>query len=206
MRLNFLEKNLLLNKLLQNCNISTTSNLNIVSYCADIILWEDKREIPSQRLSELNDHIKKHQPDEVSIYPDRGDKDKLCINLISIRNLLHLENPFSIEKLIKISDKTPCKKRTQAGGWSYVEELPSWLEIQKSALHEKIMSDLEKRISTSLKDSSEIRNERLKKASKQPEKVQSTTVAYLRNPDVIAAVLERASWENVNTARMMLPS
>lgn len=173
--------------------ISTTSNLNLISYCADIVFWEDKREIADSRLLELKNHIQQYQPNEGSIYIDRGDKDKPCINLISIRNLIRLENPFSVEKLIKISDKTPCKKRTQAGGWSYVEELPSWLEIQKSTLHEKLISDLENGISKSLKDSSQIRNERLKKAAKHPEKIQSTSVTYIRNPDVIAAVLERAS-------------
>lgn len=42
--------------------ISITSNLNIVAYCADIVQWEDKRDIDPQRLSLLNGHIKEYQP------------------------------------------------------------------------------------------------------------------------------------------------
>ncbi|USE35009.1 HNH endonuclease [Endozoicomonas sp. SCSIO W0465] len=99
----------------------------------------------------------------------------------------------SYEKLIKLSDGTASKPRTQAGGWSYVEQLPDWIELQRSALHEKVEEDLAVLVAKSCNDDPEKRAERLKVAPKRPEKVQTTSVSYLRNPDAIAEVLKRAN-------------
>jgi predicted HNH restriction endonuclease len=51
--------------------------------------------------------------------------------------------------------------------------------------------DFEKQVEKSLKDKKG-RDKRLKNAPKKPEKTQSTITIYKRNPDVVAAVLERA--------------
>lgn len=57
---------------------------------------------------------------------------------------------------------------------------------------EEQLSELDNRVATSRKDSSENRKVRLKKAEKKPNKIVCTSVLFDRNPDVIAEVLLRA--------------
>ncbi|MBT4733118.1 HNH endonuclease [Candidatus Woesearchaeota archaeon] len=173
--------------------ISTTSNLNLVEYTADIVGWNNKGELDSAKLEELNNHIKKNQPNETDIYLDRGDPESPCVNLISIKNLKSITNPFSVKRLIKTSDKKPCKPRTQAGGWSYVEPIPDWIEVEESGFGEKVKFDLEEKIKKSKKDSSEVRRSRLSNALKTPDKIQITSIGFKRNADVITEVLLRAN-------------
>src|SRR4030042_7178085 len=48
--------------------ISTTDDLNHVRYVAEIVDWEDTRQIPPDRLRLLNRRIRKLQPKEKEIY------------------------------------------------------------------------------------------------------------------------------------------
>ena len=173
--------------------ISTTSNLNLVSYSADIVNWNDKRELTSEKLENLNEHIAKNQPQETDIYLDRGEGTKPCVNLISIKNLRMIANQFSVTKLTKISDKKSYKPRTQAGGWSYVELLPDWIYVNNSIFSEKIQSNLEKQLLESKKHNSKERIIRIEQTSKIPEQIQITSVGFKRNADVITEVLLRAN-------------
>ena len=172
--------------------ISTTDSLGMISYSADIIGWEDKREIRSNRLQVLNKHIQKWQPGEEEIYMTApGGRE--CVNLISIVNLRQFTDPISVGNLIKTGDKSPLKARTQAGRWSYVFELPDWVGKGRTYLKEQIDQELDELVKKSTETDEEARKNRLNTAPKLPEQVQVVSVAYKRNPDVIVEVLKRAN-------------
>ena len=129
--------------------ISTTAQLNQICYLAEIIGWEDKREIPAERLQVLNEHIMSLQPKENKIYFEVNGKK--CVNLISINNLKKLSNHLSTSNLIKKSNDEPLKPRSRAGGWSYVYALPL-LSIEKMVVKDRFEEELEKAVSKSSKD------------------------------------------------------
>lgn len=170
--------------------LSTTAQLNQICYSAEIIGWEDKNEIPAERLRVLNEHIKLFQPKEDKIYFEV--KGKKCVNLISIKNLAKYSNQLSTSNLIKKNNGEPLKPRTRAGGWSYVYELPL-LSIEKTVVKDRYDKELAKAVSKSLKDSDESIKKRLAEAPKIPAKVQTISYDFIRNPDVIAFVLKRAN-------------
>ena len=176
--------------------ISTTTNLNLIEYTAEIINWEDKRKLydDNNRLNFLNNHIKEYQPNEVDIYEFSDEKKtKQCVNLLSIINLKRITNPFSVSNLIKMSDNTPYKPRTQSGGWSAVHEVSNLIEIKDSGFSEKIEFDLETSITVSKERSSENRKKRLEKSNKIPTEIQIISKGFKRNADVIVEVLQRAN-------------
>ena len=170
--------------------LSTTVQLNQICYMADIVGWEDKNELSQERLAFLNDHIIKYQPSEREIYLQVNGKS--CVNLISIANLKKLTNQLSVGNLIKLSDGKPLKNRTRSGGWSYVHALPL-LSIDKTIVKDQLYEAFEKSVSQSLTDDDESIERRLDNAPKVPEKVQTISYDYRRNPDVVAAVLKRAN-------------
>lgn len=178
--------------------ISTTTNLTMVTYVADIVGWENKETIHKgsnqKLLKKLNKHIKEYQPSEGSIYlySDNA-KEKKCINLISIKNLKKLSIPFSTSNLIKVSNNTPYKPRTQAGGWSVVFNLPDLINIKKSGFEDVIEQAFSKQIQESLADNAGSRRLRIKKENKKPEPIQIISKGFKRNPDVVAEVLIRAN-------------
>jgi len=137
----------------------------------------------------LSNHIKQFQPKEGEIYFEINGKK--CINLIAIRNLTKLDNHLSTSNLIKESNGEPLKKRSRSGGWSYVYAQPL-LAADKSFMKEHLESELEEAVSASLKDDYEMLMIRLSEAQKIPEKVQTISYGFKRNPDVIAAVLKRS--------------
>jgi 5-methylcytosine-specific restriction protein A len=102
--------------------ISTTEQLDKIVYQADIVGWEDKRFISPDRREDIDEHIKKYQPKEGGLYYTINGKE-CCVNLILIKYLKKLQEVLAVENLIKVSDKLPMKKRSRAGGWSYVYEL-----------------------------------------------------------------------------------
>lgn len=171
--------------------ISTTDNLTNICYMADIVGWENKKEIHAERLKALNAHILKHQPSEKEIYMTINGKD--CVNLITIKNMRKIANPFSVSNLVKLADGSPVKARTRAGGWSYVHTLPDWVGTEETAIQEHFDEDFEKRVESAKKDTSEARKNRLSSANKFPEHVQVVGIAYRRNPDVVAEIMARAN-------------
>jgi len=158
---------------------------------ADVVGWENKKEIPTERLKVLNAHILKHQPSEKEIYMTVNGKD--CINLISVKHMKKIANPFSVSNLVKLADGCPLKARTRAGGWSYVHVLPDRVGTEETVIKEHFDEDLEKRIESTAKDTSEARKKRLSSTNKFPEQIQVEAVAYRRNPDVIAEIMARAN-------------
>jgi len=169
--------------------ISTTTQLNQICYSADIVGWEDKRELTPERKAFLNEHIKQFQPNEGEIYSEtRGKK---CVNLISIKNLKKLSNQFSTSNLIKEGNGEPLKPRTRSGNWSYVSDLPL-LSVEKSYIKDRLDAELLGAVDKSLKYSNEQLVNRLAVAPKIPEKIQTISSDFRRNPDVVAFVLKRA--------------
>jgi len=176
--------------------ISTTTDLKHVSYVAEIVGWENKRNLESnpKKLKQLNEQIGKNQPIQGEVYfHSDEEKTKECVNLIELKNLRKLVLPFQVGNLIKVSDGTPYKPRTQAGGWSPVHEVSlELMEATASSLEETVKKELAEKVTKSLSDSSEERRKRLKEANKKPKIIQIVSKGYKRNPDVIAEVLLKA--------------
>lgn len=176
--------------------ISTTTDLKHVSYVAEIVGWENKRNLENtpKKLKQLNEQIGKNQPiqGEVYFHSDK-EKTKECVNLIELKNLRKLVLPFQVGNLIKVSDGTPYKPRTQAGGWSPVYEVSlELMEATTSYLETTIQKETNEQVKKSLSDSTDARRKRLKEANKKPQIIQIVSKGYRRNPDVIAEVLLRA--------------
>jgi hypothetical protein len=176
--------------------VSTTDDLSHVRYVAEIVHWEDKRQIPPDRLTLLNKRIKRLQPKEKEIYRTAGRGE--CVNLLSIRNLQQLAKPFSVAHLTKTADGQPLSSnRSRSGGWSYVLEISLSDNVHTddaSALidMDSFDKDFEAKVAESQSISSQARQKRLSTASKTPERVRVVSTAFRRNPDVVAEVLARA--------------
>lgn len=169
------------------CYISITDSLPIVSYKAKIVGWENKNEIDKPRRDILNEHIQNFQKGETEIY-GKG------INLISIIDLQKIQIPLPVQNFIKIDDNKPLKPRTRAGGWSYVNALPKWVdESKESVIADEYNKSINSEIEKSSQDSDQTINNRLKAASKIPEKIQIIQRGFRRNADVITTVLKRAN-------------
>jgi len=193
----FLEKNDFNKNSSVTFYLSTTTNLNQICYTADIIGWDNKKNLinEKEKLEKYNRQIAQNQPIQQRVYFYSDEKQtKECVNIIAVKNLRKLSIPFQTGNLIKISDNIPLKPRTQAGGWSVVQKLPiGLLEATDSAIKEKKDEELFSKVLESLKDSPETRRERLKVANKTPEIIQIISKGYKRNPDVIAEVLAKAN-------------
>ena len=170
--------------------VSTTDDLGHICYTAEIVGWENKQEISKERLKSLNLHIIRYQPSDREIYMTV--KGRPCVNLISVANLRRIPNPFSVSNLLK-RNGSPLRARTTAGKWSYVRELPSWVGHAETAIKEQFDADLDDKVEAAIKDSRETRINRLSAANRFPEKVQVVSIAYRRNPDIIAEIMIRAN-------------
>lgn len=105
--------------------LSTSGALSEVSYTADVVGWEDKGAMSVDRREIVVKILKCFQPGEEGLYyhPRSGEP---SVNLLSIRRLAKLHNPFSVAELIKISDHEPLSEnRSTSGGWSYVRRCAS---------------------------------------------------------------------------------
>ncbi len=95
---------------------STTEDLPTVSYRAEIIGWKDKTSLDEPERQRIDREIR-HWGYDPGIYGEE------MVNLIFIRDLVRLDPPFRVTKLIKISEGKPLSdKRSRSGGWSYVYE------------------------------------------------------------------------------------
>lgn len=96
--------------------ISITTDLNQVHFTAEVVGWDDKEKLSSQKRDLIDKVIKTLQAPEPGVF-DVG------FNLIHVRRLVRVEAPFRVNKLIKVSDDEPLGDRATAGGWSYVHRL-----------------------------------------------------------------------------------
>ena len=95
---------------------STSNEKNIVHFTAEVVGWDDKTTISPQKREVIDKVIKTLQAPEPGVY-DVG-----C-NLIHIRRLVRVEQPFSVDKLVKVSDNEPLSPNKWTAGFSYVYPL-----------------------------------------------------------------------------------
>ena len=175
--------------------ISTTENLSKICYTAEIVKWEDKRELSESRRQTVLDYLETYQSKECALF--RGTKlgDGKAVNLITVRNLRLLSIWPPAALLTKKSDGLPLKERKRAGGWSEV--------FKRADLGVFAISPTETEAMSNLKLADEIQRaknlapdelqRRLAAAPRIPERVQIISVGYRRNADVIVSVLSRAN-------------
>lgn len=172
--------------------ISTTANLSNVCYTAEIIGWEDKRELSAHRRKKIYEHLRKHQPGETNLFEGTEDVGETAVNLITIQNLKKLDSLYATSVLKKTGDDLPLKKRTRSGGWSEVYDLGDLLSLATET-REQSESELAAEVSASLALSKSARAKRLADAAKVPERIQIISVGFRRNADVIVTALLRAN-------------
>ena len=110
---------------------SVTGDLNKVAYTAEVVGWEDKTRMTVARRAQVTEALIKYQPGEgatedapASLYNASGTPGSPSINLIHIRRLFKYDPPFSVSRLIKVSDGySLADNRARGGGWSYVHKL-----------------------------------------------------------------------------------
>jgi hypothetical protein len=101
--------------------LSITTDLPTVHYAAEIVGWDDKRTLSEDKRNVLNRLIWTLQPDEEGLYNASRVEGKPSVNLLHIRRLQNLTNPFSVTELVKTSDNMHVSPdRKTAGGWVYV--------------------------------------------------------------------------------------
>jgi hypothetical protein len=102
--------------------ISLTDDLANIHYQAEIVGWEDKTTLSETKKQEINRLIATLQPTDGELYNAARSGSGESLNLLYIRRLQKLTEPFSVAQLRKVSDgETLSTARTTAGGWSYVE-------------------------------------------------------------------------------------
>jgi hypothetical protein len=172
--------------------ISTTENLSQICYIAEVVRWEDKRELSGQRREEVVALLKRDQPGEADYFMKFDKGANKAVNLITIRSLRQLNSLHSTSLLRKVSDELPLKKRSRAGGWSEVYDIGDLVNLPVET-REQYESELSARVAEAVNLPDDVLHERLAAAARMPERVQVVSVGYRRNPNVIVAVLRRAN-------------
>lgn len=105
--------------------LSITTDLPTVRYTAEIVGWDDKRDLSDEKRRVLTRILDSLQPGEEGVYNASPTGDGVSINLLHIRRVVKLSSPFNVSLLNKVKDGTPVSPgRTTSGGWAYVERLP----------------------------------------------------------------------------------
>ncbi|MCW5550895.1 MAG: HNH endonuclease [Verrucomicrobiae bacterium] len=174
---------------------STTENLSKICYTAEIVKWEDKRELSESRRQIVLRHLETYQPGECDLFRGTALGGGKAVNLITIRNLRCLAIWPPTNLLTKRRDGLPLKERTRAGGWSEVYERSdmSVFTISSAETEEANTRKLTAEIEGARTLDADTLQRRLAAAPKLPERVQIISVGYRRNADVIVAVLNRAN-------------
>ena len=95
---------------------STSKKMNQVHFVGEVVGWDDKTKLSPQKRDEISEVITTKQAPEPGVY-DVG------VNLIHVRRLVRVEPPFSVAKLVKISDGKPLSTKKFTAGFSYVHPL-----------------------------------------------------------------------------------
>lgn len=95
---------------------STSKEKNVVHFTGEVVGWDDKETISPQKRAEIDEIITTKQAPEPGVY-DVG------VNLIHIRRLVRVDPPFSVDKLVKVSDDKPLSPNKWTAGFSYVYPL-----------------------------------------------------------------------------------
>jgi 5-methylcytosine-specific restriction protein A len=171
--------------------VATTDNLAMISYSCEIVGWEDKRLLSDKRKIQVNRYLSRYQPGESDLFNEQEGVGLGSVNLLTVRNLRALDTLFPRSILIKSSDDQPLKERSRSGGWSEVYDVGDLLKLQPIT-HDQLDSYTAAKVAESEKLSDRELAARLRSAPKVPERVQTVSLGFRRNPDVIVAVLRRA--------------
>lgn len=103
---------------------STTDDLSSVQYEAEIVGYDDKRQLDDKRERVLNRLIWTLQPREGGLYRLRDDGNDY-VNLLHVRRMRKLDRPHSVSVLQNVKDNEPLAEgRSTSGGWVYVHPKP----------------------------------------------------------------------------------
>ena len=106
--------------------LSTTGNLPAVRYQGEIVGWDDKRSIAADKRAVIESIIRVLQPGERELYDASAAPGGVSLNLLHVRRLQRLQQPFSVERLVKVRDGGRLSpNRSMSGGWSYVRPNPA---------------------------------------------------------------------------------
>jgi hypothetical protein len=101
--------------------MSVTSDLPTVQYVAEIVGWDDKRQLGERKRAALNRLIWTLQPKEGGLY-DAARAGGQSVNLLHVRRVRKLATPFSVARLVNVTDgEFVSDRRATAGGWVYVK-------------------------------------------------------------------------------------
>lgn len=167
---------------------STTNNLPQICYTAEIIGWDDKRELTVKRRGEIEEHLSEAQAGEIDLFTGN----EKAINLITIRNLRRLDTLHSTNILDKVSDGLPLKKRSRSGGSSEVYDIGELIDLPAET-QQRLEEDLSDGIQKSRELTDAELDRKLASSSAVPQRIQIASVGYRRNAHVIDAVLRRAN-------------
>ena len=103
--------------------VSLTDDLSHVHYTAEIVGWDDKRQLPIPKRGVLNRLIAALQPGEKELYNAATGQESNSVNLLHIRRLQPIPTPFPVSRLIKTDNEPLSDNRTRSGGWSYVQPI-----------------------------------------------------------------------------------
>ena len=171
--------------------LSTTTNYNTIAYIAEIVGWEDKRNLSSKIRKLVSENLQACYPDFAAGEIELLNNPK-AVNLIAVRNMRECKNQLPTSILTKISDKKPLKPRTRAGGWSEVEDVGFFCALPL-VIAEEQDAILKNEVESAMHLSEMELEKRLLRASKVPERINLIVTGFKRNADVIAAVLIKAS-------------
>jgi hypothetical protein len=102
--------------------LSLTDDLGTIHYAAEIVGWDDKTQLSVVKRSVLNRVIGALQPGERELYDAAEAGDGRSVNLLHVRRMRRVRQPFSVTRLIKTEDGEPIAgPRTTSGGWTYVQ-------------------------------------------------------------------------------------
>ncbi len=106
--------------------LSTTTDLPTVRYVAEIVGWDDKRTLTPEKRALIEQIIRLLQPGERELYDASAAPGGVSLNLLHVRRLKKLHEPFSVERLVKVRDGGRLSpNRSMSGGWSYVQPDPA---------------------------------------------------------------------------------
>lgn len=100
--------------------LSTTTELATVRYTAEIVGWDDKSHLKGARRKVIERLLNTFQPGEHGLKDSTQVPGGVSINLIHVRRLRAVADPFPVGRLLKVYGGDPLRARTQAGGWAYV--------------------------------------------------------------------------------------
>lgn len=106
--------------------ISAGDDLQHVAYRCEIVGWEDKTAMSEERRGLVEQIIDTLQPCEGGLYDMAEGPGASSVNLLHVRRLCRIAEPFPVDELVKIGDGLPLSmNRTRGGGHAYVRRMRS---------------------------------------------------------------------------------